>query len=388
MTKVLFVRSTPYDEDLNGYNVQGAGIARAFCKLGYDCDYLNYHSTDERTVDLLEYQGHKARVIFKKRKRILRTGICKEALQPEFLSQYDVVISREYNQLMTHLIAKRHPNTSMYTGPYYNMFMLPFVSVFYDALYTRKLDRELKCKFVKSELAKEYLEKKGYTDLINVGVGLDITRFDNVECTESTREIADYMKANNCILYIGTLEARKNIPFILKVFEKVLSDRPDTKLIMIGKSEQTLFNKLIGRKNESYFEDLMKNVPENVKNAIWHINRVDNPQLQFIYPLAKAFILPSIKEIFGMVLLEAMYFDSPVVTSRNGGSTTLIKDESFGQEIAEFDVDKWEAAILRYLDDADYAAQVKQNARSNIIENYTWEPIVSKMMDYIEKSNK
>ena len=36
MAKILFVRSTPYDEDLNGYNVQGAGIAKAFCKLGYE----------------------------------------------------------------------------------------------------------------------------------------------------------------------------------------------------------------------------------------------------------------------------------------------------------------------------------------------------------------
>lgn len=45
MTKILFVRSKPYDEELDSYNVQGVGIAKAFCKLGYDCDYLYFHKT-------------------------------------------------------------------------------------------------------------------------------------------------------------------------------------------------------------------------------------------------------------------------------------------------------------------------------------------------------
>ena len=148
MARILFVRSTPYDEDLNGYNVQGAGIARAFCRLGYDCDYLNFHRKREDTVELFEKDGHKARVLFRKRIRVLRTGICPEALDKDFLKAYDIVICREYNQLMTHLIARRHPNTSMYSGPYWNMFMIPFVSDIYDRLFTKKLDRELKGKFV------------------------------------------------------------------------------------------------------------------------------------------------------------------------------------------------------------------------------------------------
>ncbi|MCQ2523603.1 MAG: glycosyltransferase family 4 protein [Lachnospiraceae bacterium] len=385
MKNILFVRSTPYNEDLNGYNVQGVGVAKAFCRLGYNCDYLNYTSKEERIVDLCEINGNKARAIYMKRIRFFRTGICTGALKKEFLDNYDVVICREYNQLMTHLFAKKHSNTSMYSGPYWNMFMLPFMSGVYDALYNRKMNKELKCKFVKSQMAKEFLEAKGYTDLVDVGVGLDTTRFEGVECSESTQKIVDYMKANRCILYVGKLDANKNIQFVIDVFAKVKKEEPDVKLILIGKSKQSWQKQLMGKKNESFYNELIEKVPEDVRNSIWHIQRVENPQLQFVYSNAKAFILPSIHEIFGMVMLEAMYFGAPVITSRNGGSSTLIKSEKYGQSYAEYDTEKWAQGILKYLNDEEYTTEVVNNCKANIRENYTWDIICKKMIDHIEK---
>ena len=312
MSKILFVRSTPYEEDMNSYNVQGIGIAKAFCKLGYDCDYLNFTKKNEHIVELLSVNGHHARAIYKHRIRVFRTGISLSSLSNRFLSNYDYIVCREYNQIMTHLIAKRHHNTSMYSGPYWNMFMIPFFSFIYDLLYTKKLNKELSCKFVKSQLAKEFLEKKGYTDLIDVGVGLDVERFDNIKCSESTRRVADYMEKNKCLLYVGSIDTNKNVSFIINVFTKVLEKDRDVKLILIGKSHQSLIKKLLGKKDSSFYDELIINLPEKVKESIIHIERVENPQLQFIYPLAKAFLLPSIHEIFGMVLLEAMFFGAPV----------------------------------------------------------------------------
>ena len=95
MSRILFIRSTPYDEDMNSYNVQGSGIAMAFCRLGHDCDYLNFHKTKEEIRILYENNGHKARLILKNRFRLFRTGICLEILKEEFLCNYDIVICRE-----------------------------------------------------------------------------------------------------------------------------------------------------------------------------------------------------------------------------------------------------------------------------------------------------
>ena len=194
MSKILFVRSTPYDEDNNSYNVERVGIAKSFCRLGYDCDYLNFNSHDQSTTTVYEKDGHKARVINRKRIRVFRTGINFDVLKKEFLSGYDYVICREYNQLMTYLFSKKHENVSMYSGPYWNMFMVPFFSRIYDKLFTKKLNKNLNRKFVKSELAKSFLEEKGYTDLVNVGVGLDVDKFKGQIMSESTGKIVSYMK--------------------------------------------------------------------------------------------------------------------------------------------------------------------------------------------------
>lgn len=383
MKNILFVRSTPYNEDINGYNVQGIGIAKAFCRLGYNCDYLNFDTDRDEVIDLCECNQNKARVIYKKRTRIFRTGINFEVLSKDFLQRYDIVICREYNQLMSYLIAKRHPNTSIYSGPYWNMFMIPFFSNIYDFLITKKLNKLAKNKFVKSQLAKEFLEKKGYDNVIDVGVGLDTSRFENVVCTKNTQNIVDYMSKNRCVLYVGTLDENKNLPFILKVFAKLLEKEPDVKLVLIGKSKQSLKNKLLGMNDKSYYANLINSVPSKVKDSIMHIDRVDNPELKYIYPLAKAFILPSIHEIFGMVMLEAMYFGAPVITSLNGGSSTLIKTNDYGIKIDNYDVEEWVAGLVKYLEDSEYSKQVVEKCKCNIRENYTWKSICLKMLKSI-----
>ena len=40
MRKILFVRTVPYEFNANTYNVQGFGLGKAFCKLGYDFDFI------------------------------------------------------------------------------------------------------------------------------------------------------------------------------------------------------------------------------------------------------------------------------------------------------------------------------------------------------------
>lgn len=386
MNRVLFVRSTPYDEDNTSYNVQGIGIAKAFCRLGYNCDYLNFNKRDESVTTIWEENGCVARVINKKRLRLFRMGINTEVLKEEFLGQYDYVICREYNQIMTYLMGKHHPNVSMYSGPYWNMFMLPFSSPIYDALLTKKIDRLMRCKFVKSVLAGKFLEEKGYTDLIDVGVGLDTGRFQGVTITDSTRELANYMTENPCLLYVGTLDENKNLPFLLEVFQSVRKTHKDLKLVLIGKSKQNLKNKLLGKGDDSYAREVLDALPGEVRQSIHHVQRVDNTQLQFIYPLAKAFLLPSKKEIFGMVMLEAMYFGAPVVTSYNGGSSSLIKSSRYGQAIREFDVSQWTDAVNALLDDPGYAGEVSANCKELVSTCYNWDYIVGKMMEEIKSA--
>lgn len=381
--KILLVRSTPGDLDINGYNVQQLGLGKAFCHLGFNYDFITFKKNAPRK-EFVFYQenGCQAKCIEMPRKRLLRWGINKDIASPDFLAQYDMIICQEYYQYQTYLMSCNSDKVSMYSGPYYNLFFPKILSPIFDLFYTKKINKQVRHKFVKSVLAYEFLKRKGYTGLENVGVALDTARFDKEDMIKpETQKIIDFMKENNCILYVGALSDRKNYPFLLKVYEKALERIPDLKFVMIGKSRMSTTAKLFGKRDEEYAIKYYNPLPQKVKDGIYHIERLDNPQLKFIYPLAKAFLLPSKLEIFGMVLLEAMYLRTPVISSYNGGSATLIEGRETGQIVKDFDVDQWVDAIQKYINNPDYSSKVTKNAENLIKNEYNWECIAKKMLD-------
>lgn len=382
--KILLVRATPNDLDINGYNVQQIGLGKVFVKLGYDYDFITFKRDGKncKEVVFFEENGHVAKVIEKPRFRFFRWGINFDVARKEFLNQYDLIICQEYYQLQTYLCAKASSKVVLYNGPYYNLFMPKWFSPIYDKLIGPKLNKLIKYKFVKSVLSEQFLASKGYNGLYNIGVGLDTSRFDNVtEIKPETQELIDFMKRNRCILYVGALSSRKNYPFLLETYQKVLEYAPDVKFVMIGKSVVSAFAKLVGIKDEAYAAKYYNKLPQKVKNGICHVKRIENSQLKFIYPLAKAFLLPSKLEIFGMVLLEAMYLGTPVITSRNGGSMTLIDGKGTGQVIPEFNAEKWAAAVMKFVDNPEYTAEVKKNAAALIRNEYNWYVLANKFLD-------
>ena len=370
--KILFVRTASNEINLNQYNLQGVGLGKAFVDLGYDFDYIYLSKKDEYEKIVYENNGHRLMMISKHRIRVFRTGICPKICSREFLSQYEYVISCEYGQYMTYLMSKNSDNVIMYSGPYYNLFKIPVTSYAYDALYTKAENENIKYKFVKSVLAKEFLEEKGYDNVHVVGVGLDTDGFkEKVEKDSKVEKIEKYMKNNKCLLYVGAISDRKNFPFLIQVFKEINKMHPDIKLVIVGKGDRSYIKK--------YTKDLDKQQRESIKFA----GAVDNKQLRYIYPLAKVFLLPSKQEIFGMVLLEAMYLGTPVISSLNGGSKTMINTDENGIVIEDFDVDKWVEAINKYLTDIGFRNEILHNARKTIEDNYTWDKIAQKMLAVI-----
>lgn len=384
MKRILILRTAPFNANPRGYNVQEMGLAKAFCKMGYDVDWYSFKKGTCETFTFYETGGCSAKCIEIPRIRIFRWGYNSTVLEDEFLSHYDIVVCFEYMQLMSYLIGRKIKNGILYSGPYYNLFTLKFISPLYDYICTKTINNAFKGKFTKSVFAKQYMEKKGYTDINVVGVGLDVNRFNQeIQIKPDTQKLINYMKTHICILYVGALSDRKNYPFLLDIYKKILEREPNVKFVIIGKSVNNPLLKLIGKKDEDYAARYDSTISPVVKDGITHIERIDNDQLKYIYPLAKAFLLPSKLEIFGMVLLESMYLGAPVVSSRNGGSETLIEGKNTGLIVDEFDADKWADAVMKYLKNSDYMDLVKNNAHRLIETEYNWDVIASKMISEI-----
>lgn len=366
--KILYVRSAPYKVNLSGYNLQEVGLGKAFCNLGYDVDILYY--SDKNDIQIIKTSRNTLRILWTRGIKLLRSGIYPSILKKEFLNQYDYVIISEYSQIMAVLLNKLHDNVYVYNGPYYNLFKLKFIEPLYDKLFVKFLNRNSKKIFCKTVMAESYLKNKGFTNIKTVGTGIDLDNYKNTHSVDDiTQKLLNKMRESKNILYVGSIIPRKNVELIIKAFVKYREKNGNSKskLIIIGKGS---------KKYTTYCKNL---VPKELESSVLWVEYLSNSQLKYIYDEADIFMLPSKQEIFGMVLLEAMYFGKPVVASLSAGSDTLIEDGYNGYIISNENVDNWSGKIEELLENESLMEDIGKNAHNTIIEKFTWDKIVLKM---------
>jgi glycosyltransferase involved in cell wall biosynthesis len=132
------------------------------------------------------------------------------------------------------------------------------------------------------------------------------------------------------ILFVGTIEPRKNIVRIIKAFEEVRqTSHPDVDLVIAGK------------KGWLYHETFQAIVGSREKSRIHYLSFVADDQLAVLYREAVCFVYPSLYEGYGFPLLEAMASGTPIVTSLNSSmreladGVALLVDPSSTGDIAE-----------------------------------------------------
>lgn len=372
--KVLYLRSGPYELNFNSYNLQEVGLGKAFCNAGYDFDIV-YYSKNKNREQVIEVPENHLRILWRKGIKLLRSGVYPQILNKKFLNDYDIVIVSEYSQIMSVLLSKRHDNVFVYNGPYYNLFKIAFMEPIYDFLFCKNLNKRLRKTFCKTQMSKDYIAQKGITNSTVVGVGLDTAKFDEeLSIKSETQILLNKMSGHRNLLYIGSIITRKNVELLIKAFveTKKHSNTEDVQLVLVGKGDK------------SYTEHCQSLVPEYLKNDVIWCEFVENAQTKFVYQAATAFMLPSIQEIFGMVLLEAMYFETPVISSHSAGAGTLIKSGENGIIVEEFDEHKWAQAILSLLEEPEKTKQLGKEASATIRNEFMWDGIAKKMLKEIE----
>lgn len=141
-----------------------------------------------------------------------------------------------------------------------------------------------------------------------VSCGVDYNNFNRTFSDNEKSIVRDkYNLPHNYILYMGTLEPRKNIESIVKAFslfiaKNVLSNN-NIKLVIAGKK---------GWMFESIFNIVSK---LNLNDHVIFTDYVDEIDKPIIYNMAKLFVFPSLYEGFGIPVLEAMASSVPVITS-------------------------------------------------------------------------
>ncbi len=138
---------------------------------------------------------------------------------------------------------------------------------------------------------------------------------------------------------------------------------------------------------DTYTDQWRKQAFELIESGtLTHVSNLSQQELRAVYEQADLMLFPSNYEIFGMVLIEAMYFDLPVVSSDNGGSDTLITDGIDGVIVKEFEADKWVNSISELHDDITKYNSIKKNLTKKEHSVYTWDGIVRHYIEIIGNS--
>lgn len=137
------------------------------------------------------------------------------------------------------------------------------------------------------------------------------------------------------LLHVGTVNPRKNLEFLVKVFAEVVKSMPSYKLVITGKKGW-------------YSEGLFKLVQLlGLTDHVIFTGYIDDRDKPALYSGASLFLFPSLYEGFGLPLLEAMQCGVPVI-SANGSSMPEVAGRA-GILLPPDDINGWVKTTRRVL---------------------------------------
>jgi glycosyltransferase involved in cell wall biosynthesis len=172
-------------------------------------------------------------------------------------------------------------------------------------------------------------------------------------------------KELNQLLFVGTIEPRKNLNFLIDVISRVREKIPDVKLLIVGR---------FGWGSE----DILKKVQGlDLNSSIEFLGVVSDDKLNQLFASSTAFVFPSLSEGFGLPPVEAMTAGCPVISSNAGALIETVGDG--GVLLSPHDFDGWVNAILKVLQDVDFRESLILRGHNNA-SKYSWDKVAKRIV--------
>lgn len=198
--------------------------------------------------------------------------------------------------------------------------------------------------------------------------GLSLTQFEN--------ELPLHFE-KGMILYIGTIIRKKGVLELPSILKKVVLEYPDAHLIMIGNDS---FD--IQTQSTSTWQLLLNDLDENLKNKIKFIGKVPYKEVQEYIKKANVCVFPTFAETLGMVTIESMAMQKPVVNSNIGWSLELIEDQVSGYLVHPQNHNLFAERIIQIIKDDNLYNFIGKNARERVEKKFDIKRTVMQNIDF------
>jgi len=231
--------------------------------------------------------------------------------------------------------------------------------------WLRHYFQKLKGKIAVSEAAREAIARYFPDHYLIIPCGVNVQRFhpDIPRLPQYDDEIFN-------ILFVGRLEPRKGLTYLLKAFPFIKQEVDSTRLIVVGSGPE-----------EKKYRAL---VPAEVKKDVHFAGRIDRELLPSFYATADIFVSPATgQESLGIVLLEAMASGKPVVASDIPGYRTVITHPEEGVLVEPRDPEKLARAIIELLSSPGKRKKLALGVRKRA-ETYSWDNINRRILEFCQ----
>ena len=219
-------------------------------------------------------------------------------------------------------------------------------------------------KIAVSKPAMDYASKyvPGYYEIIPNGI--DVEHF-----SPDVSPIEEFCDGKQNILFVGRLEYRKGLNYLLRAYQQIKREMSNSRLIVVGPGT---------RLRKKYEKWVMRN---DLKDVVF-VGYASYNELPRYYKTADVFCAPATsRESFGIVLLEAMAMGKPIVATNINGYASVVTHGRDGWLVPPKDSRSLAQALTSVM--GDEALRQQMGARGRLkAEEYSWEHVAQRVFDY------
>jgi glycogen(starch) synthase len=163
------------------------------------------------------------------------------------------------------------------------------------------------------------------------------------------------------VLYVGRLVYEKGVSVLIDSVSRVLQ-RVNAKFVIVG---------------DGYMKDRLIDQAQRlgILHKVCFTGFLNDQDVKGLYRVADVCVVPSLYEPFGIVALEAMASQTPVVASGVGGLSEIIEHDATGVSVYPGDPESLARGILRLLEDDGYSSRLSKNGFLKVVNRYDWERV-------------
>jgi glycosyltransferase involved in cell wall biosynthesis len=209
-------------------------------------------------------------------------------------------------------------------------------------------------------------------DVIYLAAGSNLKRVDDAKALSAIRE--RYALPERFLLYVGSVEPRKNLPSVLEAVAALKESGRLERLVIAGRGEP---------KYLAHIRSVLRSHQLVEGEDVHLIGPVAEGDLAGLYSLCELFVYPSLYEGFGLPPLEAMACGAPVLLANNSSLSELFETSS-----AFVDLDRPDGLLLAIetlLDSGDLRAQLVEKGLKRA-QSRTWDDIAIETLDVYRRA--